>query len=443
MVADALADSMQRARFRLTALGEAIDRLGPTSRHATSARFLWNLCKTAHEGLVAQLDTIAVGLPKVDDVLNGLLAAAESLHIYLAFVETGAVERVPQAMIAPLEALVRPLVPEGSACLQPARVLVYYDWVPSNYSFRQDFPTELRALLTEALDDADAPAVEAVPQVFAALSFPVADQSNVLLHSLLGHEMGHALVELLKGPPMTVGLPQGFEPELLVQLLSLWKVELLADAWAVFLLGPAAMLSLIELAPADQASDDHPCSHLRFSLMDQCLRRGGFVGAQEAPLGLAWLPAAIGTALERSGNTRPVNGPYAWAHNFFYRQLDTLVEFVFGSSGAYTRDNWVSDGEQSGRCAQGCHSLVWRILHYTPPDSVDTVDLAGRSPHLASVLNAGWTVWQHKGIWQRFCSRLELSPPAKEYEAFARLNKLLLKAMEIISIRAEWAEAMQ
>ena len=42
--------------------------------------------------------------------------------------------------------------------------------------------------------------------------------------------------------------------------------------------------------------------------------------------------------------------------------------------------------------------------------------------------------------WARFKSGLSLPEPEAEYTALQRLNRLLLKAMEITSIRRAWEE---
>jgi len=56
------------------------------------------------------------------------------------------------------------------------------------------------------------------------------------------------------------------------------------------------------------------------------------------------------------------------------------------------------------------------------------------------ILNAGWAVRKDVSHWGRFTSGLSLQGSEAEYRALQRLNRLLLKAIEITSIRRAWEE---
>ena len=231
-----VADLFTQTRLRLRALRDTARRLGPGSRHSASARFLLNLCNEALSGLSQRLQTEPGDDPEdVQRKVKGVKQCADLIHLLLAFATEPAAGRVPQAMAAPLEDLVNRL---ASPLVQRTRVLIYYDWRPSNYSFRRDFPKRLREVLLQALcEDVRIPpakwpdAVQAVPDVFAVLSLPAAEERHALLHSALGHEVGHALAERQSLEPPAL------EPYELQRIAGNWQQELLADAWGVFLLG--------------------------------------------------------------------------------------------------------------------------------------------------------------------------------------------------------------
>lgn len=432
-----LAELLAQSHLRLRALDDTVARLRPASRNSISARFLLNLCREALGGLRQQL----AGLPQEGgpsaEVVEGVMLCANLIHVLLAFVDAAAGERVPQALAAPLQHLLGPLV-------GPSRMLVYYDWRPGNYSFRRKLPTQLRSLLSEALEspnagpaDQEHPAVQAVPPIFAVLTLPAAEQSNVLLHSLLAHEVGHALVE--HSPVPLPDLPPNLQNPLARLLLSRWQSELLADAWSVFLLGPAPLLSLIELSTHHRASEDHPCNFIRFQLMQGCLASADFVNpGQQSPADLGWLSDTIANALAASEPFQPdveePNSPFAPAHTFLLAHLPAIADPVYANDGAYTRAMWDSECYAVGE--ETIHNaLVWRILHCAPPDWVDPT---AQQPHLGSVLTAGWAVRMDPANWSGFRSCFSLPESQSEYRSLQRLNQLLLKAIEVTAIRRQW-----
>lgn len=426
------ADLITQTKLRLRALRDTARRLRPGSRHSISARFLLNLCGTALSGLFQRLNTRPDDdLADVERNVKAVKQCADFIHLLLGFATEPSVGRVPQAMAAPLQRLAAGLAERN-------RVLIYYDWRPSNYSFRREFPERLQNVLLQALvEDVDAPecewpeAVKAVPPVFAVLSLPAAEQDHVLLHSALGHEVGHALAERLTPDP------PGLAPYELNRIAWNWQQELLADAWGVFLLGPAPLLSLIDLASQHAASETHPCSYLRFTVMADCLRKSGFLDISHPPEDLQWLALHIDRALEKAKLSQPRNGDdphFAEAHCYLSAQRTVIVDFVFSHPGAYQRSTW--DDEVA--LGSGRHPLVSRILHCAPPDRIDP---PGQEPRLGSILNAGWAVRKDPQTWQAFSFQFDLHDSEREYRSLKRLNQLLLKAIEITSIERAWREA--
>ncbi len=427
----ATAELIQRARFRLAALQDTLAGLKPETRHGLSARFLFNLCQEAIRAYVAQVrqDHGDADDGAIQDEVKGLIAGAEFVHFLMSFVTAAVQERVPEAMAAPLQQLALPFV-------QRSRILVYYDWTPSNYSFSPGFPEQLRNHMAEALDDETHPAVQAVPQLFAVLSIPVAEQRNVLLHSAFGHEIGHALVEQFPLP--AAPLPAELEAIGAITLLPRWQHELLADAWGSFLLGPASFLSLVDLSTQDGASDDHPCNYLRFSLMQRSLEKARFICPTNPPVDLGWLQEEVQRAVERSAPAQPDSRTPVrfWAHQHLLARLDEMIDLVYANRGGYGRAMWDSE------CLPGGdeHSLVWRIRHCAPPDWVDH---KREQPSLPSILNAGWVTRKNPTRWNEFRDQFSENAEDPEYKALLRLNQLLLKAIEITSIRREWGDTTQ
>ena len=254
----------------------------------------------------------------------------------------------------------------------------------------------------------------------------------------MGHEVGHALAEQVPFP--APALPAHLEAYPARGITAKWQQELLSDAWAVFLLGPAPLLSLIEISAHQHlASETHPCNHLRFALMANCLRNSGFLAAEDAQVCLGWLQEHVDNAIGEAEEFQPTIVPdaafpaFASVHEYLSAKLAAIGDFVLNRPGKYDRTVWASGMPQG----DDRHSLVTRILHCTPPDSVQG---SAELPHLGSILNAGWAVHRDPDTWQEFSSQFDCTEADREYEALKRLNQLLLKAIESTSLKREWSQ---
>jgi len=438
-------DDRKEVFFQLKALAEAVRELGPRVRWATSARFLWNLLRAGVDGLRAQLAAIE---PEADDdagLLSSIGTTTQFLHFMLSLVESAPAERVHQAMVSALEELVRALVPEP-------RVLVCYDWRPSNYGFRPEFPRKLRnvirsAVLAEKVPPNTQKAANAVPGFFAVISFPSAERDNVLLHSALGHEIGHGLVE--KFGKATLSVPDDIPPELAslpltdfhlcVELRSRWLEELTADAWSACLLGPAALMSLESLARVDPPSRTHPASHLRFKVMRSCLGKTGFI-SDEQVIDMGWLQDVLDSVLAASDPA--VKFPKkSWelAHRLLDHNVEAIANQPFEKcdQARFTATQWMHECNKEGTEAVPRHQLVRRLLYYAPPDEI-RMRGRERAASLPSILNAGWCVYAASETWQEFCAGLAVSDLAGQYKARQKLHRLVLKAVDTVNITREW-----
>lgn len=451
-MADSSHELLDEAFSRLQGLRTAVAELGPRVRHAHSARFLWNLILSGTKGLIAQLRVAPTGAVALPDLIRGIEGPADALHILLSLVEAGAAERVHQAIVPSLHHLVSDLVPD-------AKVLVCSDWLPSNYSFQQRFPRKLEAAVQQSVTGDGVPddvqrAAHVVPKVFAVLSFPVSERDNALLHAALGHEVGHGLVELHSVPrlDMPPDLATSASPSLrgvslreLYQLVRTWLRELVADAWAIALMGPAPLMSIYSLGRADPPDDDHPASHYRFLLMRECLRRTGHLAAGPGLPDMQWLPDKVEAALEasRAATTSPDLPAAALAHRILEHNTCGIAEFVLGKIKElaphclYSAERWDRECNVSLQPDARHHDLVYRILHHCPPDTYEA-QLNDGIPSLASILNAGWAVLLSPNLWAEFCDPFGDAGLRGDYTARQKLQGLVLKAVEICGVRREW-----
>jgi hypothetical protein len=339
--------------------------------------------------------------------------------------------------------------------------MVCSDWLPSNYSFHQRFPGRVRAALQQCVDANGVPknlqvAAKVVPKVFAVLSFPVSERDNVLLHAALGHELGHALVELHGIPVPRV--PRHVDNALYTmngyQRALTWCRELVADAWAVFLMGPAPFMSTYSLGRADPPDDEHPASYIRFLLMRECLQRTGFLRGEDALPDLEWLPRKIEDALKgaEAAQTSPAVQEAPLVHEVLRHNLGAIADFVLEKlqnlpSRVCSAEEWMSGCRPRTSRRVAHHRLVERLINHCPPDRYEV----GKHEHTASlplILTAGWAVLTSPDLWRTFVQPFAKGDAKRgqpdltgDTKARQKLQGLVLKAVEICGVEREWEAA--
>ena len=105
---------------------------------------------------------------------------------HVKFLETASYPRIPWALISPVEKVIARLVP-GS------RVILRSDW-DYNYSVERVIDVYRRALEPIRTYFEDSVFAPAAPE-WNIVSLPMIDRANVLMHVMLGHEIGHRIAE--------------------------------------------------------------------------------------------------------------------------------------------------------------------------------------------------------------------------------------------------------
>jgi hypothetical protein len=109
------------------------------------------------------------------------------LGSHVRFLESASYPRIPWAVIAPMEKLIRAIVPTAEIVLRSQ-----WSW---NYKIRQmsvSYQEALEAIPREYL--ADSVFSETEP-AWHVVSLPRIDSGNVLMHVILGHEVGHRIAD--------------------------------------------------------------------------------------------------------------------------------------------------------------------------------------------------------------------------------------------------------
>lgn len=196
------------------------------------------------------------------------------------------------------------------------RTAVLYSSFHYNYSVR-DYRELTSSLATKLKFDLK---IEEIDQSFVLFSVPRLEKDSAALHAMvLGHECGHVRDWRQKItyrveeeiPTAYIGPDHFVVKDLLTQeygafarVAHSWVREVVADIYAAFLIGPAALFCLSELTSNLRSftadSDSHPASDRRLKVMLTVLESTGFGGV--ADVSDLWKPIAddVKDSLDRS-----------------------------------------------------------------------------------------------------------------------------------------------
>jgi dCTP deaminase len=222
----------------------------------------------------------ATQVEKDINVLRVLDNHAKVCASHIRYVESARTERLPWQIIPSFERLVRHLKPGAQVMLRP---MWKYNYSTMVTNLRDFYLSYLRAY-EFYLPDIDVESVLApLGSAFHIISFPALERDNILLHSLLGHEIGHliadslvkadapdflarALPEIekatendLANKPFAKAMPPLIYSSVKAKVLAensriclfFWSralEEILSDIVGAILFGPAALFSTLELA---------------------------------------------------------------------------------------------------------------------------------------------------------------------------------------------------
>src|SRR5271156_375698 len=199
--------------------------------------------------------------------------ACESLRTLasdLQYLESATSARVPASLIAPVQTLIDSIVPD-------ARVLLCAQWIYNYTVF--DIAAFYREMLSRLIGPSQLNNIMGDATKFFVVAVPALEESNILLHSILGHEIGHEIatryldnedqVALMASIWARVGdlswwysnisaLPadvlvntrrDAFDKLLKARKRAL--EELISDQVAYTLFGPSALFAMQEIAATD------------------------------------------------------------------------------------------------------------------------------------------------------------------------------------------------
>jgi hypothetical protein len=412
-------------------------------------------------------------LRTVDAVIHRL--AAE-----LRYIEGATTIRLPWSVISAFERLVRTLLPRTDVMLRPQW---HYNYGSHVLDFRRVYLEELEGF--KLLVDRDIRRVLApIPNHFHILTFPVLERKNILLHSLLGHEIGHLIVSdvapanrrrflrsirnsvgqqtgrlipAASGDSEAIALTKSF---LTVQYLETaelcWEravTELLADVVGATLFGPAALFSALEMAiqqgfdaPPARETEYYPPWRLRLRLIWETLQpiRAGFFpvqpqafpgpGAKKRADRINQRYDLVKEIIEQTTDIDAVQEQPVVA--IAYRQVMPLVQSKRRHllSGPLVRHR-----VKASQLYTTTRPLIERLDHGVPPNVILEDSTRSQPANLVQIINAAWF---HKVSWEH----TDFLTDDKTSEAWRttrnRLNNLTLKAIEFSDLALSFDESI-
>ena len=413
-------------------------------------------------------------LRTLDDLLHEISAR-------LRYVEGATTARLPWSVIAALERLVTSLLPNAQVLLRPQW---HYNYGSHVADLRQALIQTLEAFTLTLERDVAGDVLKPIPRPFHILTFPALERKNILLHSLLGHEIGHLLVADRANETAKQRFLQSIRTEIhshtRAQLVPTGRVvpnylgpeqsflnirnfneagacwqrgitELLADVVGAALFGPAALFSALEMAMQEgldiapsEKTDHYPPWRMRLRLIWQTIQpeRSAFFP----------VPANAFPGTDRRSRALMINARYRLIKDLISKDsdLDALndtpiarivyqrLPAIISKESARLLKGPIASHKISGPTLYGrVQALIDRLDNGIPPNVLAESSAKSEPAQLVDIINAAWL---HKISWVHDDFMDKPSSTSTWLQKRNRLNNLTLKAIEFSDLALSFAE---
>ncbi|HEX9942009.1 MAG TPA: dCTP deaminase [Thermoanaerobaculia bacterium] len=408
---------------------------------------------------------------------------------HLRFVQGSRTERLPWGIIPSFEQLASRLVPDRQVMLRP-------DWDYNYTVILADFRKYYLHYLREFQDalphvDIEEDVLGDLKYPFHVIAFPSLERENILLHTLLGHEIGHLFAERfltdkrkdnfkrsiveqieeitdqeLQHEEFTESKPgtlfyegrkkdrQAYNAELAEEYWARALEEILSDIVGAILFGPAALFSTLEMAcqqdydiPPSPGSSFYPPWRTRLREVLNIIEMG------DAPF--FPINASLFRSRDAFERAERVNEKYGMVKRLCQETSDIkkitarIARLVYGKLGTSVREGTVFLIEDCGlgkrgrratakRIFKNMAALIDRLDHDIPPNGLERSINDRTQVGLVEIINAAWF------------HRVSLVSPVltkagtlneKSTEQRKRANRLTLKAIEFAGLAADYWKA--
>lgn len=379
----------------------------------------------------------------------------------IRFVDGAQTHKLPWSFIRPLEEMVAKFMPVFDEGIVPSNleVMLRPKW---KYNYTVHLGNLYKLFSTQLSNYAE---LQSLPgwvgdlraKRFHIISFPLIERKDILLHCLLGHEMGHfaaeafltsereaaflqyAVKQLSLASAADKGEHRQKQANLVLQASDAWKrgsQELFSDIAGAILFGPSLLLAMLEVALQDpEGLDSPPMRENQFYPPWRMRLRVILDVLKEMKL----VPLPAGTFTEHL--TQSVNERFREVEDIVSLADDqSNIDKNLGIKVAYEgirqntglalkefREKLTRAGLAATKdelYSECCPNLIERLQHGIPPNAVENGFGDCRAVRIVHVVNAAW--------FFRIANKDNLSscPLDKLCGAADTLNRLCLKAIE-------------
>ena len=243
-----------------------------------------------------------------------------------------------------------------------------------------------------------------LPRHIVLLSYPAAEQNNVLLHSIFLHEIGHHVTaerrvveSVLEDHPPAPPITGKRDPH---QVIHRWLWEIAADLTALRAVGPAYLFgihrSMLIGEMRRQYTQTHPPAWLRIKLMLDLLERDGLYAVMPEPVRKMisdWaveVEADEGAARQEMARADAPLRKAGLEDTAVFEAVEAAVEDVAKEVCAITEEGRYTAAEYSEECGPLVEQLRYHIPLNEWYEKEGEECEVPRIASLAGILNAGW-----------------------------------------------------
>jgi hypothetical protein len=447
------------------------------------AKTIGKICKYLEDALIAiysSNDHDAVSKSKIFRDTDQLI---RELGAHVRYIDAARVERLPWSIIPAFQKLAKRLLPNAQIMIRP-------QW---NYNYSVNL-SDFRGVYNNALTEYEdyVPGTKVSEDVLSSLkgpfyliSFPSLERKNILLHSLIGHELGHLFAADYINKERKDAFSAAVMPEIerivekeisessstskkdddlflrakkenlklyyLNQALTSWErglEELLSDIVGAILFGPAALFASYEVA-RQFGFDFMPSSDTMYyppwrMRLREILR---FFNNRDAKV----LPVNDSIFYGDKIKTAKVNQHYeqirllcSTTEDQDTIQADPIVKLAYGyliddlQKGAdYVLDKFMLKDElvKLSKLYKNMCPLIERLENGIPPNGIDNNVNERINAAAFEIINAAWL---HRLSWETKIIEADKSFNEESFKLRDRLNNLTLKAVEYSDIESEY-----
>ena len=403
---------------------------------------------------------------------------------HVRYIDGARSERLPWSIISAFQKRIERLLPDVHILLRPQWKYNYSIDLDDLYVVYQKTLSEYQDFVPGKKLDSDV--LGKLKSPFYLISFPSMERKNILLHTIIGHEIGHLYAEKYITAEKRTSFSQAVIPEIerfvnedikpipelgplfenaakenqrieyLREVFRCWKrglEELLADVVGAILFGPAALFSCYESAIQQgidfEPSADHnyyPPWRMRLRVILRVFDTPGVkllpiddtVFGKSKPEKTAivnQLFAQIRTITSDRDDLNMIEKNKLWALAYKQIEADLTAGISFLLEDLKLRSELVTADKLYSKLSH----LIERLENSIPPNAVES-DIYNRQPaDMVEIINAAWF---YKISCTESILKQDRSFNENSYIWRDRLNNLTLKAIEYSDIERDYSDKM-